>query len=196
MKQADILEKELGKQPTFSVADVKKILPDVSEEYIHLLLHNLRGRKKVHRINRGIYTFFEEMAVVGFAYSPFYYGLQQALSIHGLWEQEANPIVITPRKVRNGIRKFEGNNYVVRRICRKMFFGYSVLKYSGFWVSVSDVEKTLIDMVYYRQHIGKELAAEFRKRIDKEKMKKYLKKVPKKYHVGINKIVMFERVCF
>ncbi|MFH0927029.1 MAG: hypothetical protein V1822_00435, partial [Candidatus Micrarchaeota archaeon] len=46
--------------------------------------------------------------------------------------------------------------------------------YSGFWVPVSDVEKTLIDMVHFRQPISGEVAAEFKKRVDKKKLKAYL----------------------
>jgi len=188
MKSSKILRQKLLRQPVFSVADAKKILPSASWEYVHLLLHNLRQKGEIFRISRGIYSFREEMAVVGFAYSPFYYGLQQALSIHALWEQEANPVVITPRKVRGGIRKFEGNNYVVRRISRKMFFGYEMVKYSGFWVPVSDVEKTFLDMAYYRQHIGKGLEKEFAKKIDKKKLKKYLKAAPERVREKISKI--------
>ena len=192
MKCADILRKNLSKQPIFSTHDVKKLLPSTSKEYVYLLLHNLLQKKEMYRISSGIYSFHEEMIIVGFAYSPFYYGLQQALSIHGLWEQEVNPVVITPRKVRDGMRKFEGNNYFIRRVSRDMFFGYEMIKYSGFWVPVSDVEKTLIDMVYYRQYIGKELEKEFRKRVDSKKLCVYLKRVPKKYHPKIAKTIPFQ----
>lgn len=189
MKNAQVLREKLQTQPVFTMKDIRLVLPKTSYEYIRLLIHNLRESKEIFRISRGVYSFHEEMAVVGFACSPFYYGLQQALSVHGLWEQEVNPVVISIRKVRNGVRKFEENNYFVRRICRKMFFGFETVEYSGFWVPVSDVEKTLIDMIYYGQYIGKELAGEFRLRVDRKKLLEYLKRVPKKHHSEIMRVV-------
>ena len=189
MNNAQILRRELGRQPIFTMRDIKLILPKTTYQYIRLLIHNLLEKKEIYRISRGIYSFHEEMAVVGFAYSPFYYGLQQALSVHGLWEQEVNPVVITPKMVRNGNRKFADNNYFVRRISRKMFFGFEMTKYSGFWVPVSDIEKTLVDIVYYRQYISEELKSEFSKRVDGKKLGKYLRKVPKKYWKKIESIV-------
>ena len=65
----------------------------------------------------------------GFGFSPFYYGLEDALSLRNVWEQETNPVIITPRTVRVGIRKFEGRHFVVRRIDRSMFFGYTFVDY-------------------------------------------------------------------
>ncbi|EQD66731.1 transcriptional regulator, partial [mine drainage metagenome] len=81
------------------------------------------------------------------AFLPFYYGLEDALSLRGFWEQETNPVIITPRKVRNGVRQFDSRNYVVRRIDRKMFFGYTFVNYEEFYIPVSDTEKTLIDLI-------------------------------------------------
>ena len=175
MKHLQIIKYKLSSQPTFGINDVKKLLPNASTAYIHLLLHNLIKTKRIFRITRGIYTFHDEITVCTFAFSPSYLGLQQALSIHNLWEQETNPVILTTRKMRSGIRKFDGNNYVVRRITRKMFFGYELTKYSGVWVSVSDVEKTLIDMIYYKQYMSAELKEEFLKKINKTKLKSYLK---------------------
>ena len=188
MNNVQTLRKELEKQPIFTMKDIKLILPKSNYGYIRLLIHNMRKKNEIFRISRGAYTFHEEMIVVGFAYSPFYYGLQQALSIHGLWEQEVNPVVITPKMIRNGNRKFSDNNYFLRRISRKMFFGFEAMNYSGFWVPVSDVEKTLIDMVYYRQHISKGLKEEFNLRVDKKKLQAHLKRVPKKYWKRIGEI--------
>ena len=103
--------------------------------------------------------------------------LQDELSTHNLWEQETIPIVITPRRVRNGVKNFCGSNYLVRRIGRKMFFGFELVKRSGFWVPVSDIEKTIIDFFYYNERIPEEALEEARKRMDRKKMKGYLQKV-------------------
>ena len=87
-------------------------------------MNHLTKKGEIKKITRGAYTFKEEIEVVGFAFSPFYYGLQEALSLRNLWEQEVNPVVITPRKIRQGVRKFLGNNYLIKRVNRSMFFGF------------------------------------------------------------------------
>lgn len=176
MKYSDQLTEHFASQPSFSIGDAKRLFTDISQGYLDVFLHNLAKKNKIHRISRGIYTFHDDPEVVGFAFKPFYYGLQDAMSLHNIWEQETNPVVITPRKVVPGLRNFKGANYVVRRINRKMFFGYELVKYGEMWIPVSDVEKTLIDIVYFGQNIPQDALAIFKRRIDKERLSSYLEK--------------------
>jgi hypothetical protein len=53
---------------------------------------------RIYKITRGSYTFYDEVQYAGFAFQPFYYGLEDALSLLGLWKQETNPVIITPGK--------------------------------------------------------------------------------------------------
>ena len=87
-------------------------------------------------------------------------------------------MIITVRKVRNGIRSISGANALIRRIDKKYFFGYAYIKQGDFYFPVSDVEKTFIDMVYYNENISNELVASIKKRIDRKKLKSYLKRYP------------------
>lgn len=161
--------------------DVKKLLAKkkITITYTYTLMNHLIKKGEIKKITKGVYTYRDELEIVGFAFPPFYYGLQEALSLRNLWEQETNPVVITPRKVRNGVRKFLGNNYVIRRIDRKMFFGFEMIKYYDFWIPVSDVEKTLIDFVYFKQNLPKETIIQIKQRLRKNVLTKYLKRVPK-----------------
>ena len=65
---------------------------------------------------KGVYTFHNDITVVGFAFKPFYYGLENALTILKLWDQNTNPVVITWKNVRAGERKFGDGNYLVQRL--------------------------------------------------------------------------------
>ena len=168
--------------PSFTVRDALLFLvkKGSTKEYAYLFLHNLLEKNELKRITKGVYTFKEETQVVGLAFQPYYYGLQDALSLQDAWEQETNPLVITPRKVRTGVRNFLGNNYVVRRIDRKMFFGFHAMKYGDFWINVSDLEKTLIDFAYFREPLAKEAIEEIKPKLDKIKLSEYLEKSPKR----------------
>jgi len=176
MKYIDLLVENFSVQPSFSIGDARRIFPGISDDYLDVLLHNLEKKKRIHRISRGIYTFRDDPQVVGFAFRPFYYGLQDAMSLREIWEQETNPVVITPRKVRTGLRRFEGSNYVVRRVSRKMFFGFEQIRYGDIWIPVSDIEKTFIDLVYFDNSIPEDALKVFKRKIDKEKLRAYLDK--------------------
>ncbi|MHB8359305.1 MAG: hypothetical protein ACYDCP_07390 [Thermoplasmataceae archaeon] len=110
MKYMHDLVSHFFSKPAFSVDELKAYLHrrQAPEGYHKVLIQNLLNSGKIFRIARGSYTFHEEIQYVGFAFKPFYYGLEDALSLRELWEQETNPVIITPRKVRNGLRQFEG----------------------------------------------------------------------------------------
>ncbi len=180
MKYLREMREHFRAAPAFTMSDLKVFLgrKGIGRGYLRLLIHNLLAKGEMRRIARGVYTFSSDAQLVGFGFRPFYYGLQDALSLRGLWEQESNPVVITPRRVRAGVRSFGGANYLVKRMRRSMFFGFETLKYAGFWIPVSDVEKTLIDFIYFRQPLGSETVNEMKKRIKKKKLGGYLRRCP------------------
>ena len=45
-------------------------------------------------------------------------------------------------------------------------------------IPVSDIEKTLIDLVYYKENISKDVILEIKKKIDLIKLNEYLEKYP------------------
>ena len=148
------------------------------EGYYKLVLNNLVRSGRIYRITRGQYSFYDEIQYVGFAFKPYYYGLQDALSIRNLWEQETNPVIITPRRVRSGVRTFMGRNYVIRWIERSMFFGYSLVEYGDFFIPVADTEKILIDMVYYHEFLPEEVKNEILRAVNKKKLQEYILMLP------------------
>lgn len=186
MKYINEIRKEFNSSnfPVFKIQDIKTILgiKGASDAYIRLLVYNMLKRGEIIRITRGIYTFhIDEATVAGFAYLPFYYGLEDALSERGISLQGTNPFIITTRNVRTGVRQFKGRNYLIKRIPAKYFFGYELVRYYDFWIPVSDVEKTVIDMIYFRYHISYELWPGIIEKLDKQKLQEYLKKYSKRF---------------
>ncbi len=180
MKYTDEVRNHFRCAPAFTISDMKIFLgkKGISDSYLRLLVHKMLAKKEIYRITRGIYTFRNETQIVGFGFKPFYHGLQDALSLRNLWEQETNPVVITPRNIRSGIRDFEGANYVVRRISRRMFFGFEMMKYSDFWIPVAGVEKTLIDFIYFGEPLAAQALDGIRKKINRKILNGHLKRCP------------------
>ncbi|MBI5226976.1 type IV toxin-antitoxin system AbiEi family antitoxin domain-containing protein [Candidatus Micrarchaeota archaeon] len=191
MKYLSLFREAFRDRQTFTIADVLHVLSKkgISDEYTYVLINHLTKKGEIKKIKRGVYTFKSDLTVVGFAYSPFYYGLAEALSLRKLSDQEVNPIVITCRKVRTGTKNFLGNNYLVKKFDRKLFFGFEMIKYYDFWIPVSNLEKTLIDFVYFRQKLSKETIKELKKQLRNDVLKSYLKKVPKWVKVRVSALL-------
>lgn len=162
--------------PAFRARDVQLLVGD--RGYALQLLHNLARRGEVRRVTKGWYSSHDDPVVSVFAFKPAYLGLQEALSLRGISEQETNVVLVTPRKVRPGIRTVMGANVLVRRIEKKRFFGFDYVKYDDFFVPVSDIEKTLIDLVYYGEAPDSRIVAEAKGRVDSRKMDGYLRSYP------------------
>jgi len=191
MKYIDYVRRNLSGDsfPVFTISDLRIALKDkkISDGYLYLLVHNLLEKGEMKKITKGTYTFNDNAAVVGFAFQPFYYGLENALSIRGISGQGTNFVVLTARNVRAGMRTFEGRNYRVKHIDKKFLFGYELVKYSGFWLPVSDSEKTVIDMVYFKIPIRHELIDEIKKSIDVVKLKRYLKQYTPEFGLKVTR---------
>ena len=191
MKYISKVREHFDKQMVFTLRDLRIFLKKeaISVGYADLLLHNMVSKGEITRITKGVYTFNKDLEVVGFAFPPFYYGLQDALSLRNIWEQETNPIVITPKKVRTGIRQIMDSNVLVRKISRKMFFGFELIKCNNYWLPVSDAEKTLIDFVYFNESLPKDTLEELTKKVQGKKLETYLKKTPKRTRAKVERLL-------
>lgn len=169
----------LNSTPVFRAKDAEVVVKN--KGYSYLLLHNLAKRGEIKRITKGWYSFQDDPIVSVFCFKPAYIGLQEALSLHGLWEQETNVVIVTTRKVRTGVREILDSNVILRRIEQRYFFGFDYLKYENFFIPVSDIEKTLIDLIYFKEIIGKDVLREIKKRANKEKLKEYLVPFPSRF---------------
>ncbi len=182
---------EFSRVPSFNSTELDLFLSsfETSAYYRKLLVHNLTSNGRLKRISKGKYTFVDDVEVVCFAFRPSYYGLQEALSLLDLWEQETNPVVITPLHVLPGNRTFDGRNYLVRRIDRRMFFGIDLTRYADFWVPVSDIEKTLIDFVYFGEFLPGDALKKIRRRIDRKKLGEYTSMSPAFVRSGLKRLL-------
>jgi len=175
------------KTPVVSTRDIRLIINKnrTRKNYTHLFVHNSIKSGRIKKVVKGFYTILEDPTVTVFCFKPAYIGLQDALSLHNLWSQESNVVVITVKKVRSGIRRILDSNIIVRRINPRYFFGFELIKYGSFYIPVSDVEKTLIDFVYFKEVLDKEVLNEIKRRVDRKKINKYLKRYPERIRKNV-----------
>ncbi len=178
------IENLFEKSPVVDFASIERIIKNKKniKQYTKQLIRNLVLKNKIKILAKGYYTKHDESGLVVFCFKPSYLGLQDALSIHNLWEQETIPVIITAKKARQGIRKILGNaNILIRRIDKKYLFGFEYTKQGDFYFPVSDIEKTFIDMVYFNENLSEEALKNIKKRANKKKLRQYLKKYPKRF---------------
>jgi len=175
--------------PVVDINSLKKFISHKDKKYIYLLISNLLRKKEIKRMTKGYYTIYDDASLIVFCFKPSYLGLQNALSFHNLWGQETNPVIITTNNIRSGLRKVFGRNALLKRVPGKYMFGYEYYKYPlndrDIYLPYSDIEKTFIDMIYFRQPIDKEVIGEFKKKINKKKLKDYLKMYSKSFRVKV-----------
>lgn len=165
--------------PAFRARDIQVIVGD--RGYALLLLHNLVKAGRIHRVTRGWYSALDDPVVSVFAFKPAYLGLQEALSMHGLWEQETNVVLVTPRNLRRGARKVMGSTVLIRKVKKPRYFGFEYMDYGGFLVPVSDTEKTLIDLVYFGETPDEGVLKQIREKCDADTLDRYLKAYPARF---------------
>ena len=173
--------------PAFRARDVELQVGD--RGYALLLLHNLEKGGEVHRVTRGWYSASEDPTVCVFPFAPAYLGLQEALSVRGLWDQESNVVVVTSGMAKPGTRTLLGSRVVVHRIAPRYFFGFDHLPYDGYSVPVSDAEKTLIDLVYYDELPGQDVLEGIWSKADKQVLRRYLSRYPPGFRSAFEKAV-------
>lgn len=175
------IEELFKKSPVINFASIERVVKQAGkiEQYSKQLVRNLILKGKIRRLTKSFYTIHEDPSLAVFCFKPAYLGLQDALSFHNLWEQETIPVIITARKVRTGIRKVFGVNVLIKRLDKKYFFGFNYYKHENFYLPYSDIEKTLIDLVYFKEKPNKEVTRNIIKKINTKKLNSYLKVYPK-----------------
>jgi len=166
------------KFPAFTVKDTKLFLQKngAGKSYYKIFIHNMVKNGKIFVIKRGYYTIHDDPMTAGFAFSPFYYGMETSLTYYKLWNYMTPISIITTNRIRNGSIKLLGRNVTIRRVQKDKFFGYSMVQYKdNIYIPIADIEKTLIDSIYFHARLSKNVYAAIIDRADAKRLSRYLK---------------------
>ena len=166
---------------TFTFNDARMALRDrhrnISDKTIQVTLSRMATGKRIYSLTKGVYSLEKRDEIVGFAFTPFYYGGLAALMIRDMIDDQVKMEIMTTHRVRVSlIAVFGGSSTVVlHHIPRKYYFGFEDLKYGDIVVPVSDPEKTLIDLFYYRVRLAIQDYSELLRAVNTKKLVRYLK---------------------
>ncbi len=165
--------------PIFTINDAYLFLKSrhkVSKKTVQVTLSRMVKSGRLYGVLKGTFSFNNSTDTAGFAYSPFYYGGMAALMIRDLIDDQVVLEVMTTKTVRRRMVKILGDaRIVLHHIPKKYFFGFNDTQYGYSRVPVSDPEKTLIDLFYYKIVLSIQDYAEVLKAVNKQKLSTYLK---------------------
>ena len=182
MKFLEFREK-LSAFTVFSYPDILKVNPSFDRRR----LVEWQAKKYILKIRNGYYCFPQKeinesylMYISNKIYKPSYISMETALSYYNLIPEAVYLFTgISTRKT----MLFESalGNYQYRKIKTELFFGYSIIQIDDFDIKIADMEKTVLDFLYFNiiddwksldgMRLNR-LAA--RERIDQDKLRNYL----------------------
>ena len=80
-------------------------------------------------------------------------------------------------------------NVLLRRIDKKYMFGMEYEQEGDFCFPYSDIEKTCIDMVYFKEKLSKEVLKTPSKKLNKQRLNNYLKHYPENIRKKIHTLI-------
>ncbi|MBI2630585.1 hypothetical protein HYW76_05795 [Candidatus Pacearchaeota archaeon] len=162
---------KLKNTPLFSLSDVSQIVS--GKEYAKKLVKRLVMNKRILKIKRNAYTFYEDPFLIStFLVKPSYISGVSALYYHKLITQIPRDIFCFTVKQEKKFHFFE--DIYFRH--SNFFWGFEMQKYESFTIPIATPEKAIIDSIGITPLSIIEEAFE---KIDIEKMIQYLKKIKK-----------------
>lgn len=174
----------------FSLNDIKTI----DSSFFRARLNEWQKKGYIKKVIKGYYIFSDLglnenvlFEIANRIYSPSYISLEMALSYYQLIPESVYGITsVSSRRTYKFKTPFAEFSY--RTIKQKLFFGYDIVKYDKKYFKIASIEKAILDYFYINSNIKtKDDFASLRinkdiffKKIDEERLHKFLKKFTQK----------------
>lgn len=178
------LKTQLKGFPIFSIKDIEK----VDSSFHKQRLSEWQKKGYVKKIAKGFYIFSDLeineptlFMIANRVYEPSYISLEMALSIYGLIP-EAVYGVTSATSQRTKRLKTPVGDFIYKHIRPDLMFGYELREHNGHRYQVAEIEKAVLDYLYFNSEIDNEEsfrgvrlnAPQFREKINSEKFNRYL----------------------
>lgn len=178
------LKTQLKDFPVFSIKDIEKM--DLS--FHKQRLSEWQKKDYVKKICKGFYIFSDLQineptlfTIANRVYEPSYISLEMALSIYGIIPEAVYGITsVTSQKTKN--LKSPVGDFIYRHIQPELMFGYELREHDGHRYQVAEIEKAILDYLYFNSKINDNESfegmrfniSELKEKINMEKFNKYL----------------------
>jgi len=171
----------------FTLNDIRKTTPDFHRRR----LNEWQDKGYIKKLRRGFYMFSDlslnEQSMYLIAnklYAPSYISMEAALSYYGLIPEGVYTMTsISTKKTSKFMTPIAQFSY--RSIKPSLFFGYKLEKYMGQSYKIAEIEKVLLDYVYFNPKMADELdfqgwrfnSEDFLEKANMAKLRKYTNKM-------------------
>jgi len=151
------LKEKLKDFVIFTLNDIRKTYPDFHRRR----LNEWQDKGYIKKLRRGYYMFSdlslnEEtlFLIANRLYVPSYVSFETALSHYGLIPEGVYSLTSVSTKKTSDF-KTPIARFLYRKIKPSLFFGYQLEKHKGQGYKIADMEKALLDYVYFNPQIAK-----------------------------------------
>lgn len=138
----------------------------ISKQYASKIMHELSRKNACERVKGGLYVRFPASIVINkgaYQEDPillaralnnnYFFSYYTALSLHGLAHRIIRTYYLTSTED-SGKRSYHGNIIQIVKLIPSRFFGFIAKEYSGQKIFVSDLERTIIDVIDRSKYAG------------------------------------------
>lgn len=152
----------------FTLNDLVKIT-NQKKSVVQSKLTILVKQNKIQRIKKGYYSLnrIENKFQLQKAFKETYIGLQSALEYYGSTTQRFNNLDLITKKTLNK-QELTEVKIEFHKVKKKMFFGYKKQVINNTETFISNIEKTIIDCVYFNSKVYLTDVVDFIKKYKKE----------------------------
>ena len=176
----------------FTLNDVIK-LTGQRKDVVKNTLARLVKQKKIFRLKAGFYSLkeIENKFLFQRLFKDTYVGLYSALEFYGSTTQRFNNLDLISKNILNDY-KVDDTKINFHNVKKELFFGYKKVRLSQTGIFVSNIEKTIIDTIYFSSKVYLSEITAFiqmnKEKIDSELLYNYL--------IKINSSVLNKRVGY
>lgn len=151
-----------------------KLIGKNSKGYVNLYLHRLKKKGIIKRIEKNLYTLYDEPFLIASRIVwPSYISCWTALKFYNLTEQVPRAIFVISPYYKKSIT-FNNTEIVFIKSQSKNMFGYEKINYRGIEAFIADKEKAMIDSALFRKVSFSELQEIIKENIKQISIRKFI----------------------
>lgn len=179
---------EKNKYYVFSFEDLRVFYTEESRENLKKLIYRWKKKGWISSLKKGLYELtypvdfnLPDLYIANRLYYPSYVSLETALSYYSIIPEVSMAVTSITTK---STRRFKNKHglFIYRTLKKEYFTGYSVEKQRNFDFRIAEVEKAVVDYLYFKIRYDKKFNIQeerfdksLLKGLNKEKLKRYAK---------------------
>lgn len=169
---------EEQEKAVFNLNEITRIIGK-PKQITSVYLNRMCKKKLLFKIERNKFSKTQDIFIIASQLiSPSYLGLTTSLYLQNEFSQIINRIYVFTSRQKKKVNVFDTEvNFI--KVRPKLMFGYKKLKKENSFVMISDIEKTIIDIILFQNYSRISNLQELIKKADVERLEDYAKIIKK-----------------